>query len=138
MFLCADGLEAADVNLAAKNCAWVCAKHLCLNVALVLGLGLKLAALREDCALYLTVKFYFTSFNVAFDLSVLTDCYLTLIRCDFTVDLAVDDHVIGELNGTRDFDSACENICCVSHSCVKISTYSLLEQWNILPNLRFS
>ena len=106
---------APDLSATSEACSLFHAEHLSFDVAIENGFLLQLAAVGSDGALYFSVELHFASFDVTFDVGVLTDGDLALIRVNLTVDLAVDDHIVRELDRAIDLDALGEDVGCVSH-----------------------
>lgn len=107
--------SASDVCAAGKLCTFLHGEYLGLDVAIDLGLVLQLATLGSDFPFDLAVNFHFTGSDIALDDGIFTNGHAALVRSDFAVDFSIDDHVVGEADGTGDFDSAGEHVCRIGH-----------------------
>lgn len=107
---------ASDLSASLKSRALFHAESLCFDVALEEGLLFQLAALRRNGAFDPSVKLHFTRFHISLDVGILGDGHFALFGNDFPVDLPIDDHVIGKLDRSIDFDPLSEHVCCVGHN----------------------
>ena len=89
------------------------------DVAVDFGFVLQLAALGSDFAFDIAVDFNFTGTDIAFYPGVFTDGDFAFVRSNFTFDLSIDDHVVGEADGADNFDSGGEDVSSVCHSTCK-------------------
>ena len=90
-------------------------ENLGFDVAVDFGFVLQFAAVGGDFAFDFAIDFDFACGDVAFDVGVFADGDAAFVGDDFAIDFSVDDHVVGEADGTGDFDSAGEDISRVGH-----------------------
>lgn len=107
--------SASDVGAAGELGSFFHGENLGFDVAVDFGFILQFAAVGGDFAFDFAIDFDFACCDVAFDVGVLADGDAAFVGDDFAIDFSVDDHVVGEADGTGDFDSAGEDISRVGH-----------------------
>ena len=71
----------------------------------------EVAAAAVHIAVHVAVDVNLTGFDVALDVSELTDCYLAGLGGNLTVNLAINVHVIVESDGADNFDTLSQYVC---------------------------
>ena len=74
------------------------------------GIPAEVAAITAHIAVHMTVHVNFSGIDIALDVGHLTDGHLAGFGKDFTVNLAVDVHIVLETDGTDNLDTGSQNI----------------------------
>ncbi len=99
-----------DFGAAGKTGTLHHGKHIGGDVAVHDSVVVKVAAVAVHIALHAAIYVHLTGTDVALDVGKLTNGHLTGIGKDFTVDFAVDVHVVLERDGTDNLDTLGENV----------------------------
>ena len=109
-----------NLGAAAQAGAFIHGKHAGGDIAHNVGLGAEVAAVALDVAIYATVDMHLAGVDIALDVGHLADGHLAGVGLDFTLDVAIDVHIVLETDGTDNLDTGGKNVGRVcAHVCMK-------------------
>ena len=103
----------------------------CQNVTLEERFLFQLTTIGNNRAFDSSIELHFTGLDVAFDIGVLGNSHLTFFRNDLTIDLSIDDHVVGKLDRSVNLDSLGQDVGCICHN-LAFTSPAFLDRGNAI------